>query len=330
MKALVCKQFGSPLDLNVLSVQEVPIPIAAAGQVVVRIAAAALNFPDALIVQGTYQFKPPLPFTPGAEVAGTIHELGAGLESMAHLKVGASCVAFCMTGGFAEFVAVDAMQVLPISSKVDPVLATAALLTYGTSYHALKDRAHIQPGETLLVLGAGGGVGLAAVELGVKMGAKVIAAASTLEKLEAAKALGATELINYSEHALTDAVKSVTGGKGVDVIYDPVGGAMAEKAVRLAGWRGRYLVVGFAEGAIPSIPLNVLLLKGSAVMGVWWGEHVKREPQLAQANLVQLTSWLGKGELHPHVSQTLPLHEVALGLQQLQARQVVGKLVAIP
>jgi NADPH2:quinone reductase len=293
----------------------------------VRVAAAGVNFPDALIVQKKYQVQPPLPFIPGTEVAGTVDRVGDGVRTV---KPGDRVIAFVGLGGFAEYACAPAAMVAPIPSSVDDAVAAAFTLTYATSHHALFDRAQLARGETLLVLGAGGGVGLAAVELGKIAGARVIAAASSRDKLDAARAHGADVMVDYAREDLRDAVKAATEGRGVDVAYDPVGGALTEAAVRSLAWRGRLLVVGFAQGDIPQIPANLLLLKGTAAVGVFWGEFARREPKANAAMLAELFGWLAAGKLRPHVSRTYALHEAPAALRALLERRAVGKLVLLP
>jgi NADPH:quinone reductase len=321
MKALVCKAFGS---LESLQVEDVPAPIAAPGQVVIDVVAASVNFPDALIVQGKYQVKPALPFIPGAEVSGTIAGVGEGVDSA---LIGTRVLAVCGRGAFAQQVAVKAEAALPLDDDIDLATAAAMPLTYGTAYHALLDRADLQPGETLLVLGAGGGVGLAAIELGKILGATVIAAASSQEKLDAAASRGATHLINYTTEDSRARLKDITGDNGVDVVCDPVGGPHTEPALRATGWRGRYLVIGFAAGDIPRIPLNLTLLKGSAVIGVFWGEFMRREAARGAAELAQLVTWLREKRLRPLVTERYPLANAAAALAAVYERKVTGKLL---
>lgn len=322
MKAVLCKAFG-PADTLVL--EETASPIAKANEVLIDVHAAGVNFPDTLIIEGKYQFKPPFPFSPGGEASGVIAAVG---EKVSHLKVGDRVMALTGWGSFAEQVAVPAYNVLPMPDKLDFTSAAAFSMTYGTSMHALKQRANLQAGETLLVLGASGGVGLAAVEIGKAMGAKVIAAASSAEKLEVAKAAGADELINYKDSSLKEELKRLTGGKGVDVIYDPVGGDLFEEAFRSIGWNGRFLVVGFAAGGgIPSLPANLPLLKGASLVGVFWGSFAQRQPQDNAANFQQLFAWHAEGKIKPLVSQTFPLAEAAKAIDTLGQRKAVGKLV---
>ena len=323
MKAVLCKQHGLP---ETLVVEEVPSPVPGPKQELITVKACGVNFPDTLIIQNLYQFKPALPFSPGGELAGVVKAVGEGVK---HLQVGQPVLAFTGWGGFAEEVLADGKQVVPLPPGVDMAVAAAFMMTYGTSFHALKDRAQLQPGETLLVLGAAGGVGLAAIELGKKMGARVIAAASSAEKLAVCQAHGADELVNYESEDLRERIKALTGGKGVDVVYDPVGGKYAEPALRSIGWKGRYLVVGFAAGDIPKIPLNLPLLKGCAILGVFWGDFAAREPQANMANGMQLFQWLMMGELKPHISQKYPLEQAAEALRALMERRVTGKVVLV-
>ena len=321
MKAMLCKAFG-PAETLVL--EEIASPEAKKNEVLLEVHAAGVNFPDTLIIEGKYQFKPPFPFSPGGEAAGVVTAVG---EKVSHLKVGDRVMALTGWGSFAEEVAVPGYNVMPIPASMDFASAAAFGMTYGTSMHALKQRANLQPGETLLVLGASGGVGLAAVEIGKAMGAKVIAAASSAEKLEVAKAAGADELINYSESSLKDEVKRLTGGQGADVIYDPVGGDLFDAAIRSIAWNGRLLVVGFASGRIPELPVNLTLLKGAAVVGVFWGSFAQRQPQDNAANFQQLFAWHAEGKLKPLVSQTFPLEQAAEAINTLGQRKAVGKVV---
>ncbi len=321
MKAMLCKQHGLP---ETLVLEEVPALQISAGKVVLEVKACGVNFPDTLIIQNKYQFKPELPFSPGGEVAGVVKQIG---EGVANVKVGDRVIAFTGWGGFAEEVLTDAARLIPIPDGMDFPIASAFVMTYGTSHHALKDRAQIQPGETLLVLGAAGGVGLAAVELGKIMGAKVIAAASTDDKLAVCKQHGADDLINYSTQDLRERIKEITDGKSVDVIYDAVGGAYTEPALRSMAWKGRLLVVGFAAGEIPKIPLNLTLLKGCSIVGVFWGDFTKREPKNNAASLRELGMWFMQGKLKPHISATYPLAKAADALNDLMNRKAIGKIV---
>jgi NADPH2:quinone reductase len=324
MKALVCKAYG-PVESLVL--EEVASPTAGPNQVVVDVKAAGVNFPDALIVQGKYQVKPPLPFSPGSEVAGVVREVGSGV---AHLKVGDEVAGLMTHGAFAEQALVESARVIPLSSGTNLELAASLMLAHGTSYHALKDRARLKPGETLLVLGAAGGVGLAAVELGKRMGARVIAAASSEERLAICRTRGADETIDYSTEDLRERAKELTGGRGIDVVYDPVGGTYSEPALRTLAWGGRFLVVGFAAGEIPRIPLNLALLKGCSIVGVFWGEFTRREPEMNAANVRDLLDWLHKGHVRPLVSARYPLARAAEALRAVLDRKVTGKVVVVP
>ncbi len=322
MKALLCKAFG---PAETLALEDIDSPRPKGNEVLIEVQAAGVNFPDTLIIEGKYQFKPPFPFSPGGEVAGVVAAVG---DKVAHLKAGDRVMALTGWGGFAEQVAAPAYNVLPVPASMDLTTAAAFGMTYGTSMHALKQRAALKPGETLLVLGAAGGVGLAAVEIGKAMGAKVIAAASSAEKLEVARNAGADELINYSEQSLKDEVKKLTNGQGVDVIYDPVGGPLFEEAFRCMGWNGRFLVVGFAAGGgIPALPANLPLLKGASLVGVFWGSFAQRQPADNAENFRQLFAWHAEGKLKPLVSQTFPLARGGEAIDALGQRKAVGKLV---
>jgi NADPH2:quinone reductase len=320
MKAVVCKEFG---PIENLTVEDLPDPIPGAGDVVIDIHAAGVNFPDGLMVRGEYQMKPPRPFTPGNEVAGTVSALGAGVDS---LHIGQRVVSLCGMGGFAEKVAVPADRAIPIPDTMDFNTAGGLMLVYGTSLHALQDKARLQSGETLLVLGAAGGVGLAAVELGRAMGARVIAAASTDEKLDLAKAHGAELTINYTTADLKTELKRLVPG-GVDVVYDPVGGAMTEAAVRGMGWGGRLLVIGFANGEIPKLPLNLLLLKEGEAIGVFWGSWTQRDPAGHAANVARIMQWCSEGVLKPHTGGAYPLSQAKDALAEVMERRAQGKVV---
>lgn len=323
MKAVLCKQHGLP---DTLVVEEIPSPKAGAKQVVITVKACGVNFPDTLIIQNKYQFKPELPFSPGGEVAGIIKEVGEGVN---HLNVGDTVIAMTGWGGFAEEVLTDASRVFPVPPVFDFKTAATFAYVFGTSYHALKDRAQLQEGETVLVLGASGGVGLAAVQLAKVMGAKVIAAASTEAKLAVCSQYGADAIVNYSDDNWREQVKVLTEGKGVDVVYDAVGGHYAEPALRSMAWNGRYLVVGFAAGDIPKIPLNLPLLKGCAVVGVFWGEFATRQKKDNQANMMQLFGWLMQGKIKPHISAEYPLEQAAQALNDLLERKATGKVVLV-
>ena len=323
MKAVLCKEYGPPESLVI---EDIASPTAGRGQVVVSVKACGVNFPDTLIIQGKYQFKPAMPFSPGSEVSGIVKEVGEGVDTV---RVGDHVIAFTGWGGFAEEVVTEASKLITLPEDIDFVTAAAFTLVYGTAHHALKDRAQIKAGETLLVLGAAGGVGLASVELGKVMGARVIAAASSAEKLAVCKQHGADELINYTTEDLRERIKALTGGNGVDVIIDPLGGAYSEPALRSIAWKGRFLVIGFAAGDIPRIPLNLTLLKGCSIVGVFWGSFSEREPEHNQENLHELLSWLAQGKLKPHISETYPLEGAAQALNDVLNRKVKGKAVLL-
>jgi len=321
MRALLCTELGPPSNL---SVEEVEDPVPATGQVVVDVEAAGLNFPDTLIIEGKYQFQPELPFIPGGEAAGVVSEMGDGVGG---LSVGDRVIAMSTYGAFAERWAVPATSVIPIPTGLDAVTAAGFALTYGTSYHALRQRARLQPGETLLVLGAAGGVGSAAVELGKVLGARVIAAASNREKLEFCREVGADETIDYSSESVRDRVKALTDGRGVDVVYDPVGGDLTDQAFRSTAWNGRHLVVGFASGDIPRIPANLPLLKGSALIGVFWGRSLREEPESALHNFAELGRLVEEGAIHPRIWRVFDLDEFEQAFAVFGERRVMGKAV---
>ncbi len=321
MRAMMCKQFGPPETLQSM---DLPDPIPTKGQLLVDVEACGVNFPDTLIIEGKYQLKPELPFAPGGEVAGIVSAVGEGVDLS---WIGRPVIALTYFGGFAEKVLVEEHQLLPRPLGMDGTMAAGFGLVYGTSMHALKQRAQLTSGETLLVLGAGGGVGLAAVEIGALIGAEVIAAASTAEKLEAARKAGATHLINYSERPLRDALAEIVGKKGVDVVYDPVGGGMFEQALRSTAWNGRVLVVGFASGEIPKVAVNLTLLKGCSIVGVFWGSFRTKELETDNSNFEQLFSWYADGKLKPVVGQSMPLEQAGDALKALMNRSVIGKLV---
>lgn len=323
MKTMLCKVYGPPESLVLAEVEPLkPGP----GQVVIDVKACGVNFPDTLIIEGKYQFKPAMPFAPGGEVAGVVKEYGAGVTG---INVGDRVIAFTGWGGFAEEVLTEATKLIPMPRGMDFATASAFVMVYGTSHYALKDRAKLQAGETLLVLGAAGGVGLAAVELGKTMGAHVIAAASSDEKLAICRAHGADECINYSSEDLKERIKALTAGNGVDVVYDPVGGAYSEAAVRGLAWEGRHLVIGFAAGDIPRLPLNLCLLKGCSIVGVFWGTFTARDPQRNQAHLRELATWFHEGKIKPRISATYPLERAADALNDLRMRRVTGKAVLV-
>lgn len=321
MRAVLCSEYGSHENL---SVSEIEDPVPGAGQVLVEVHAASLNFPDLLVIQGLYQFKPEPPFVPGAESAGVIAALGEGVDG---LVVGQKVATVGIADGFAELRVVDARSVIPLPEDADLQLAAATTMTYGTSYHALVQRAQLVPGETLLVLGAAGGVGSAAVEIGKALGATVIAAASSAEKLTFCREIGADQTINYTTENLKDRVKEMTGGLGADVIYDPVGGDLTESAFRAIAWGGRHLVLGFTAGDIPKLPMNLPLLKGAGILGVFWGSFTARDPRLAASNLEAVSALIDGGELHPRVTAVLPLDDIVDAYALLANRKAMGKVV---
>ena len=321
MKAVLCKAYGPPESL---AFEELPSPAPGPGEVLVSVKAAGVNFPDVLIIENKYQVKPPLPFSPGSELAGVVKTVGTGVTGF---TPGDAVMAITGYGAFAEEVAVDARRLMPIPSGMDFVSAAAFGLTYATSEHALCDRGALKAGETLLVLGAAGGVGIAAIEIGKVLGARVIACASTDEKLAVCREHGADEGINYATEDLRERIKALTGGKGADVVYDPVGGPYTELALRSIAWRGRLLVVGFAAGEIPRIPLNLTLLKGCSIVGVFWGEFTRREPQRFVQAMETLGRWFAEGKLKPHISGTFPLERAGDALTLMAERKVKGKVV---
>ncbi len=321
MKAVLCRAFGPPESL---SLEDVDAPTAGADEVVVEVRAAALNFPDVLMIEGKYQSQPPFPFIPGGEFAGVVASIGANVKT---LTLGQGVFGGSGYGAFVERLAIPASRLRRIPNGMTFEQASGISTTYGTSYHALKQRADLQPGESLLVLGAAGGVGLAAVELGKAMGARVIAAASTDAKLAVARQAGADELINYSDGELKDKVKALTNGRGVDVIYDPVGGDLFDQCMRSINWKGRVLVVGFTGGYIPKVPINLILLKGCQVVGVFYGSFAAREPQLNDRNFADILEMFERGKINPLVGATYPLSEYAQALRCLSGRAAVGKVV---
>ena len=324
MKAVLCKSFGPPEDLVI---EELESPEPGAGEVVVSAEAIGLNFFDTLIIQDKYQFKPPLPFSPGAELAGTVKAVGEGVTGF---DEGDHVMAYTKHGAAREEIAVPAGQVIPIPDGLDPGVAAGLTVTYGTSLHALRDRAELKPGETLAVLGASGGVGQSAVEIGKAMGARVIACASSQDKLDFCRSVGADEVINYAEEDLKDRLKELTGGKGADVVYDPVGGPLAEAALRATNWEGRFLVIGFAAGDIPKIPLNLVLLKGCQIVGVFWGAFIERHPDRHATNMTTLLNWCVEGKINPHIHARIPLDETPAALRAFINREVKGKIVVQP
>jgi len=321
MRAVVCRAYGPPESL---AVEDIAPPVAGPGEVVIATKAASVNFPDVLIIQNKYQFKPPLPFSPGSELAGIIKSVGPDVNGV---RPGDRVIAITIHGAFAEEVKTEARRIVPIPAGMDFVQASAFGLAYATSDHALRDRGHLRAGETLLVLGAAGGVGIAAIEIGKALGARVIACASTDEKLLLCREHGADETINYAAEDLRQRISALTSGSGIDVVYDPVGGALTEPALRSLRWRGRLLVVGFAAGDIPRIPLNLALLKGCSIVGVFWGEFTRREPDRFAESIGQLGRWFAEGKLRPHISATFPLERTAEALTLMANRQVKGKIV---
>jgi NADPH2:quinone reductase len=323
MKAWLCE---NPVGVDALTWKELPTPEPKAGEVLIEIEAASLNFPDLLIVQNKYQMKPALPFVPGSEYAGVVRAVGEGVK---HLQVGQSVACLSGTGGFGTHTIAPAALCMPLPPGFPAVDAAAFIMIYATSWHALMDRAALKAGETVLVLGAAGGVGTAAIQIAKAMGAKVIAAASTQEKCELCKSIGADITINYAKENLREAIKAATGGKGPDVIYDPVGGDFAEPAFRSIAWRGRYLVVGFASGPIPALPFNLALLKGASIVGVFWGDFSRREPKANAAMMAELAQWYAQGKVKPVIDRTMPMAQLKAAYAHMGSRGVKGKLVMV-
>jgi len=327
MHAWLCE---NPVGVDALQWKELPTPQPKAGEVLVEIKAASLNFPDLLIVQNKYQHKPPLPFVPGSEYAGVVQAVGEGVTQF---KPGQSVACLSGTGGFATHTIAPAKLCMPLPAGFPHVDAAAFIMIYATSHHALVDRAQLKAGETVLVLGAAGGVGTSAIQIAKAMGARVIAAASTDEKCELCKSIGADATINYGRetlpNAFREAIKAATDGKGPDVIYDPVGGDYAEPAFRSIAWRGRYLVVGFASGPIPALPMNLPLLKGASVVGVFWGDFARREPKANEAMMGQLAQWYAQGKVKPVIDRTMPMGELKAAYAHMGSRGVKGKLVMV-
>ena len=323
MQAWLCE---NPTGIDALTWKELPTPAPKAGEVLIEIKAASLNFPDILIVQNKYQMKPPLPFVPGSEYAGVVQAVGEGVT---HLQVCQSVACLSGTGGFATHTIAPAALCMPLPKGFGHVDAAAFIMIYATSYHALVDRAQLKAGEIVLVLGAAGGVGTAAIQIAKAMGAKVIAAASSDEKCTLCKSIGADATINYSTANLREAIKEATGGKGPDVIYDPVGGDFAEPAFRSIAWRGRYLVVGFASGPIPALPFNLALLKGASIVGVFWGDFAKREPKANAAMMGELAQWYGTGKIKPVIDSAMPMAQLKAAYAHMGSRGVKGKLVMV-
>ena len=323
MHAWLC---DNPVGVDALTWKELPTPTPSAGEVLVEIHAASLNFPDLLIVQNKYQMKPALPFVPGSEYAGVVQAIGAGVT---HLKVGQPVACLSGTGGFATHTLAPAALCMPLPAGFPMVDAAAFIMIYATSHHALVDRAQLKAGETVLILGAAGGVGTSAIQIAKACGARVIAAASSDDKCALCTSIGADATINYTSSNLRETVKTLTAGKGPDVIYDPVGGDYSEQAFRSIGWRGRYLVVGFAAGPIPSLPLNLALLKGASIVGVFWGDFAKREPKANAAMMAELAQWYGQAKIKPVIDRTMPMAELKAAFAHMGSRGVKGKLVMV-
>lgn len=323
MKAWLCESLDG---VGALKWRELPTPQPQPGQVRIAIRAASLNFPDLLVVEGKYQFKPPLPFVPGSEFAGHVEAVGDGVTNVAP---GTAVAVIGNSGGFATHACVDASQLIPLPPVFEVEHGAAFAFTYGTSHHALLDRAQLKPGETVLVLGAAGGVGTAALQIAKAVGARVIAAASTDDKCARCRELGADETIAYGRENLRERVKEITGGRGVDVVYDPVGGELADPAFRSLAWRGRYLVVGFAAGTIPALPWNLALLKGASLVGVFWGDFVRREPQAFAQELRELAQWYAQGRIRPVIDSRLPMSALPQAYARMAARDVRGKLLLV-
>lgn len=323
MHAWLC---NNPVGIDALTWTELPTPQPGAGEVLLKIHAASLNFPDLLIVQNKYQIKPALPFVPGSEYAGVVEAVGQGVS---HLKIGQAVACLSGTGGFATHTLAPAALCMPLPPGFPLVDAAAFIMIYATSHHALLDRAQLKAGETVLVLGAAGGVGTSAIQIAKACGARVIAAASSADKCALCISIGADASINYSSENLREAVKTLTNGKGPDVIYDPVGGDYSEPAFRSIAWRGRYLVVGFAAGPIPSLPLNLALLKGASIVGVFWGDFAKREARANSAMMSELAQWYGQGKIKPVIDRTLPMAELKAAFAHMGSRGVMGKLVMV-
>jgi NADPH2:quinone reductase len=323
MHAWLCE---NPTGVDALTWKERPTPAPQAGEVLIEIKAASLNFPDLLIVQNKYQTKPPLPFVPGSEYAGVVQAVGDGVT---HLTVGQNVACLSGTGGFATHTVAPAALCMPLPVGFSHVDAAAFIMIYATSHHGLVDRAQLKAGETVLILGAAGGVGTSAIQIAKALGARVIAAASSDEKCALCKSIGADATINYSTENLREAIKTLTAGKGPDVIYDPVGGEFSEPAFRSIAWRGRYLVVGFAAGTIPALPLNLTLLKGASIVGVFWGGFAKQEPKASAAALAELAQWYAQGKIKPVIDRTMPMAELKAAYAHMGSRGVRGKLVMV-
>ena len=323
MHAWLCE---NPVGVDALTWKELPTPQPKADEVLIEIKAASLNFPDLLIVQNKYQMKPPLPFVPGSEYAGIVQAVGGEVK---HLEVGQPVACLSGTGGFGTHTLAPAALCMPLPAGFPFVDAAAFIMIYATSHHALVDRAQLKAGETVLVLGAAGGVGTAAIQIAKACGARVIAAASSDEKCELCKSIGADATVNYSTENLREAIKALTDGKGPDVIYDPVGGEYAEPAFRSIAWRGRYLVVGFAAGPIPALPFNLALLKGASIVGVFWGDFARREPKANAAMMMELAQWYAQGKVKPVIDSTMPMADLKAAFAHMGSRGVKGKLVMV-
>lgn len=323
MKAVLCKAFGAPESLVI---GEIASPVASETDAVIAVKTVGLNFFDTLIIQGKYQFKPAFPFSPGAEVAGVVKSIPGNAQGIAP---GDRVVAFTGWGGAREEIAVPLARIVKLPDQVSFETAAALTVTYGTTLHALADRGRLKAGENLVVLGAAGGTGQAAIEIGKLMGARVIACASSPDKLDFCRSIGADATIDYSTENLKEAIRAATSGQGADVVYDPVGGDLAEPALRAMAWGGRYLVIGFASGEIPKLPLNLVLLKGCDIVGVFWGNHLEREPDAHRANIEKLVAWCATGRIAPHIHHTYKLAETAEALRALARREVKGKAILV-
>jgi NADPH:quinone reductase len=324
MKAVLCKALGPAANLKL---EDLPSPEPGPQEAVVAVKAAGLNFFDTLIIEGKYQFKPDPPFSPAAEFAGIVKTVGEAVQTV---RPGDRVMGYCGWGAAREEIAVAASALAPIPASISFEEAAGLIVTYGTTYHALHDRARLRSGETVTVLGASGGVGQAAIELGKAMGARVIACASSDDKLAVCRSLGADAVVNYSQGSLRDILKELTDGRGVEVVYDPVGGTLSEAALRATAWEGRFLVIGFASGTIPKIPLNLVLLKGCQIVGVFWGDHVAREPDKHRANMAKLAELCGAGRIRPRIDRLFPLEEAAAALGVLSRREAQGKVILVP
>jgi NADPH2:quinone reductase len=324
VKACLCKTFGPPESLTI---ETLPDPVAGPDEILVRVRACALNFFDTLIIKGKYQYRPEMPFSPSAEMAGVVEAVG---DNVTEFAAGDRVMGYLKWGAARELVVVTANDLVKLPETVSFEAAAGLAVTYGTTLHAFRDRAKLEAGESVAVLGASGGVGQAAVEIGKLMGCRVIACASSEEKLAFARKLGATDTVDYSKEPLKDSLKALTDGAGVDVVYDPVGGDLAEQALRATAWEGRFLVIGFAAGEIPKIPLNLVLLKGCDIRGVFWGDAVERDPAAHRANMSQLLDWVAEGKLKPHIHAVYPLEKIADALDEIAARKVFGKVIITP